>query len=262
MSFIDDIIDFAGGALDWYTGDSVGAQLARTATLGYVLNQTNKSVNKENSTPAATRTPEPDRGVRLQINPDPNAKIPVVYGTAHLGGIITDAVLTNSNKTMWFCITICEKTGLTNIGRGAASEFIFEDIWYNDNRIVFKADGRTANYMVDKDSNIDYSIQDLVSIYCFAGNSTTPVLPDNYSSGGLVNAYTLMPNWTSSHSMTDLVFALIKIDYNREKGVVGIPDIRFQITNTMNQPGDCLFDYMTNTRYGAGIDPAEIYGYE
>jgi len=259
MSFIDDIIDFAGGALDWYTGDSMGAQLARTATLGYVLNQTNKSLNKENSAPAATRTPEPDRGARLQINPDPNAKIPIVYGTAHLGGIITDAALTNSNKTMWYCITICEKTGV-KLSDSGASDFIFEDIFYNDNRIVFKSDGRTANYMVDKDSNIDYSIQDLVKVYCYKGNSSSPTLPDNYSSTDpLVAAYTLFPNWTISHSMTDLVFALVRVDYNREKGVVGLPDIRFQITNTMNQPGDCLYDYMTNTRYGAGIPPAEIY---
>jgi hypothetical protein len=27
----------------------------------------------------------------------------------------------------------------------------------------------------------------------------------------------------------------------------------------MSQPGDVLFDYMTNTRYGAGINEQEIY---
>jgi hypothetical protein len=28
--------------------------------------------------------------------------------------------------------------------------------------------------------------------------------------------------------------------------------------NTMTLPGDVLYDYMTNTRYGAGIPEAEI----
>jgi hypothetical protein len=27
----------------------------------------------------------------------------------------------------------------------------------------------------------------------------------------------------------------------------------------MHLPGDVLFDYMTNTRYGAGIAPGDIY---
>jgi hypothetical protein len=34
--------------------------------------------------------------------------------------------------------------------------------------------------------------------------------------------------------------------------------MRFKIQNSMTLPGDCIYDYMTNTRYGAGIDPAEI----
>lgn len=259
MSFIDDVVDFAGGAVDWLTGNSVGASLAKTAALGFIVNQATKSLNSSNSKSAAASTAAPDRGARLQFTPDTNHKIPVVYGTAYVGGIITDAQLADDNKTMWYCVTICERTGAL-LSTGESSQFIFEDIFWNDNRLVFKADGITADYTLDRDGNVDYSVQGLVKVYCYRGNSSLPTLPDNYNlNDPLYAAYTHMPLWTINHNMDELVFALIRVDYNRDRGITGIPNVTFQITNTMTQPGDCLYDYMTNTRYGAGIAPAEIY---
>jgi hypothetical protein len=58
--------------------------------------------------------------------------------------------------------------------------------------------------------------------------------------------------------MSDLVFAIVKVDYNRDKNVTSIGDYQFKITNSMKLGGDCLFDYATNTRYGAGIRLADI----
>jgi len=55
------------------------------------------------------------------------------------------------------------------------------------------------------------------------------------------------------------VFVAIKMNYNKDKGLTRIPTFRFKLTNTMTMPGDCIYDYMTNTRYGAGIDATEIY---
>jgi hypothetical protein len=68
-----------------------------------------------------------------------------------------------------------------------------------------------------------------------------------------------MPNWTANHDMTNLVFAIVKITYNKEKNVTGLGDMKFVLENSMSEPGDCLYDYMTNTRYGAGIASTEIY---
>jgi hypothetical protein len=59
--------------------------------------------------------------------------------------------------------------------------------------------------------------------------------------------------------MSDLVFALIKTTYNPEKNINSLGNWEFKLSNTMSQPGDVLFDYMTNTRYGAGINEQEIY---
>jgi hypothetical protein len=58
--------------------------------------------------------------------------------------------------------------------------------------------------------------------------------------------------------MTNLIFVVIEVNYNREKNVTGIGDMRFQIQNSMNKPGDVMRDYLTNTVYGAGIDAAEV----
>ena len=58
--------------------------------------------------------------------------------------------------------------------------------------------------------------------------------------------------------MNNLAFVLVSIVYNAEKNLTGLGNMQFKVTNTMKQPGDVLFDYMTNARYGAGIPEAEI----
>jgi len=159
---------------------------------------------------------------------------------------------------MYYVVTICEKTG-TQISDDAESAFTFQDIYWNDNRVVFDSNGTSVNYVADREGNIDYSLQDLVEIYCFAGSSTDPVVPDGYSNGSLANAYDIVPNWDSTYTMNDLVFAVVKVNYNAERASIELGDIAFKLTNSMTMPGDVIYDYMTNTRYGAGIDPAEIY---
>jgi hypothetical protein len=54
------------------------------------------------------------------------------------------------------------------------------------------------------------------------------------------------------------VFAIVKITYTKDKGVSGVPNMQFSLTNSMSLPGDCIYDYMTNTRYGAGIAASDI----
>lgn len=255
MSWLDDIVDIGSSVFNWFTGSSIGANIARTAVAGYALNKVTASINKDND---AAKQTEPDPGVRLQVNPDPEHKIPVVYGTAYLGGIVTDATLTNSNQTMWYCLTICEKTGNTNLGSGAASVIHFDEIYWNDQKINFNADGTTVASLSDRSGNTDTSISGQVKIYCYRGSSATPVAPTGYTLASPLAAFDLFPGWTATHTMSDLIFALVRVDYSKEKNVTGLADVKFKMRNTMFRAGDVLYDYMTNTRYGAGIDPAEI----
>lgn len=254
MSFLSGIADFGKSLF----GGGLGTSLLTTALAGIALNQVSKSVNKPNTVTATATVNTPDPGVRLQLDPDTQHKIPIVYGSATLGGIITDANLTNNNKLMSYCITISEKTG-TKFSDSLPSVTTFEDIYWNDQRIIFKADGVTISYTIDRDGNIDPSLSGLVQIFCFDGGSGFQVIPDNYSAVPLYGAADVMPNWTANHLMTNLIFSIIKVTYSKEKNLTQIGDIKFHITNSMTLPGDCLYDYMMNTNYGAGITAEEIY---
>jgi hypothetical protein len=71
-------------------------------------------------------------------------------------------------------------------------------------------------------------------------------------------AYTIMPNWTSAWDVSNLAFAIVRIDYNKERGLTGMGNVTFDVSNSMTMPGDVLYDIMTNDKYGAGILPADI----
>jgi hypothetical protein len=256
MSFLDDIVDVGSSVWSAITGPGVGAGIARASALGYMLKEVTASMNKENEKPAAAQSNKPDPGVREQVDPDTQHAIPVVYGTAVLGGIVTDAVLSGDNKTMWYCITICEKTG--NLLSGTPSTITFERIYWDQNEVLFDSDGVSVANFRSEDEVLSDNPKNLVKIYCFSGGSTSPVPPIGYPDGGFANAYALFPNWTSNHTMNNLVFALVKVEYNKEKGITGIGNIEFKLKNSMTDPGDVINDYLTNSRYGAGIAAEEI----
>jgi hypothetical protein len=251
MSWIDDVVSLGSSALSFLGGNTIGSQLARTAVTGLVLNQVAKSITKGNETQ--------DKGTRVQVDPDPEARVPVIYGDAVTSGIITDAVLTNGNVTMFYCLTLCEKTGNTALGAGAPSDFIFRDVYWNDNKLLFGSDGVTVSGYLDKGNNVCTDIAGKIKVYCYGGSSTTPKSLYAWPSTNFAMAYDVMPGWTANHQMSNLVFAIVRIDYDAEARVTDIGNFRFDISNSLTQPGDCIFDYMTNTRYGAGLDSGDIY---
>lgn len=253
MSFLSGILSVGKSAVKFLSGNSIWSSLAKTAILGLAVNKLSKSALKGNDNDSKNI----DQGVRLQAKPDAAAKIPVLYGGAFFGGNISDAAMTNANKTMWYCLVLSEKTG-TVYSTSAASTYTLNNVYWNNQRIVFNSDGVTANYTVDSTGVIDRSISGLVRVYFYAGGRTAGQVPSGYS-GTVPNAETLFPNWTSgTHAMSNLIFALVRVDYNREKNVTGIGDMLFNVTNSMKFPGDVLYDYLTNTTYGAGISASNI----
>ena len=253
MSFLSGILSVGKSAVKFLSGNSILSSLAKTAILGLAVNKLSKSANKGNN----VDTKNIDQGVRLQAKPDAAAKIPVLYGSAFFGGNISDAAMTNANRTMWYCLVLAEKTG-SIYSTGSGSSYVLNNVYWNNQRIVFNSDGVTANYAVDTTGVIDRSISGLVRVYFYAGGRTAGQVPSGYS-GSVPNAETLFPNWTSgTHAMSNLIFALVRVDYNREKNVTGIGDMLFNVTNSMRFPGDVLYDYLTNTTYGAGISSGNI----
>ena len=245
-------MSFWTSAWSWVTGSSASATLAKTAALGFAVKLMSDNVNKDSNTGSGSQGAQ-DSGARIQLNPDPQNKIPVLYGSAFFGGNITDVRLSADQKTITYCLALAEQTG--NKINGSATGYVFEDLYLNNNRVVFKADGVTVDYTLDADGNQDISARDLIKVYMYAAG---PKQPDGYS-GTTPAADTIMPGWTAAtHPMTGLVYAIVSVTYNRAKNVVGLPDCKFHLTSDMTLPGDVLRDYMTSTRYGAGIDINEI----
>lgn len=253
MSFLSGLFNFGKSVVGFLTGNSIGSTLARAAIAGYALNKLTKSIAQENK---STATENIDEGVRLQIPPASSNKVPVLYGTAHFSGTITDAELSADNQTMYYVMTLVEKTGTVR-STGAASSYTFKDVYWNDQRLVFRSDGITVDYAVDRTGAFDRSASGLIQVYCYAGGSTAGVVPENYT-GTVPAAYNVMPSWGTSHKMTDLVFAVIKITYNRDKGITGLGNFTFEVANSMRDPGDVIYDLFTNDLYGAGIATSNI----
>jgi hypothetical protein len=258
MAFISAIVSAVTAVGTYLASGTIGALLVRTAITALVSYALNRSITKRQ---AGTGI---DPGVRQQLSPATNHKIPVVYGSAFIGGAITDGKLVNDNKTMWVCSTLSEYTG-NLFSTGAAPTYTFNQAFRNADQIIFETDGITVAKTVDADGNEDTSMAGLIKIYMYAGSgaSADQVTPDAASCVGTptisaVNAWSVFPDWTSAMNMTDLVFVLVRVDYNRDKNVTSIGDYQFKITNSLSLGGDCIFDYATNTRYGAGIRLAEI----
>ena len=98
-------MSFFGGIIDWLKGDTLGANLAKTAGLFLVSRLINSSTSddEEEYISDTTAEQEVDKGVRLQLKPNTQSKIPVLYGDAYFGGYLTDADLTADYKTMYYC---------------------------------------------------------------------------------------------------------------------------------------------------------------
>lgn len=198
---------------------------------------------------------------RLNIKTDANTPIPVVYGSAWTTGSVTDAQLNtlNGDCILSVCITLCEKTG-TLMSDSTDSLITLKEVYMNNKRMIFGADGVTISGLEDPDTGeINTEVAGLVEIYPFSGGSLEPTFFSfTNDTGNTQPAYHVMPNWTTDHTMDNLVFAICKVKYKPEKGIDTLPDFEFQLSNTMRKPGDCIYDYLTSTRYGAGLSDEEI----
>jgi hypothetical protein len=202
-----------------------------------------------------------DGGGRVQLPPATDNKIPVVYGSAFLGGNIIDAYLTPDQKTMYYVVALAEKTDNGDITYG--------DIYYDGKLVTFGSDGAGGTTKVTQLVNnnvspaqLDTRVNGFLNIYLYKNGS------DGLTSGTNTtqNAYDVFPGWGSStYAMTDCAFAIIKVGYSTDAGTTGLGALTAQVKNTESgqttgvyRPGTALKDYMMNTRYGCAIPLAQI----
>jgi len=190
-----------------------------------------------------------DPGVKIQLAPSTDNKVPRFYGRSYTGAIITDAEIKNQNKTMAYCLVISEYNDI--------DVWTVNDIYRGDGRLNFS--GATVTSITDPNATASTKINGLMRVRVYAGGSTAA--HQIFPTTGAVNAYGgsstsksgQFQNWTSANTMEDLVFAIVEIDYEPEEGLTGLGAITFDIENSVKNPSDVLKDYLTNDRYGAGL---------
>ena len=194
-----------------------------------------------------------NQGQRVQLPPSTDNKIPVVYGTAYMKPIIIDAKISTDQKTMWYVVAFCEAMDNDSIG-----QVNITNIYWGDRRCVFAdTDKSKVTSWINADGTEDTSPNGLINIYGYRDGSLLPVA----AQPSIPSAITVMSDaaidsgkrWTSSNKMTKLVFAIVKMTYNNDKGIIGLPEITAQISNSVYTPGAAIKDYLTNSRYGAGL---------
>ena len=197
-------------------------------------------------------------GNPLQLAPAGDNKLPVVYGSAYVGGIITDLSITSDNQTLYYCLALCEVTN-TESG-GAADTITFGNIYWGGKKVVFAGNGYDVASLLDESTGLsDTTVAGKLSFYLYRNGSTTPTNSSfNAYSTSVMGNTSLVYKWDSTKLMTNCAFAIVKIQYSQAANLTGLQQTRFQVTNSRNAPGDCFQDYLFSTRYGAAVPLANI----
>ena len=193
-------------------------------------------------------------GTNLQVSPATNNKLPVVYGTSFVGGTITDLSITSNNQDLYYVLSICEVTG------GATPDTIsFGDIYFGGKLCIF--DGTDLTKVVGlKDQStgtVDSAVSGHLYIYLYNNGSNSPV-NSSQSAISVMQSSGLTFTWDSTKLMSNCAFAIVHLNYNQNAGITSIQQTQFKIINPRNNTGDVLYDYLTNTRYGAAIPVSQI----
>jgi hypothetical protein len=190
-----------------------------------------------------------DPGTSIQLPPATDNKLPVLYGQAFTSGPIFDAAISNENKTMTYCIALSEET--------QTGTFSCSEIFMNDVKLVFS--GNTVVSHVDPNQSTDSNYNGNVRVNIYQGGSSgSDVIFPSFGTGSSTAATSIVPHWGVNHTANNMVFAVLQIDYDAENGLTGLPQMTFKMNNTLNNPGDVLYDYLTSDRYGAGLSTSQI----
>lgn len=249
--------DFLGSIFEWAGSSSIVGSLVRVAAAFGLM----KWVAGSQQPPSSGTSSIVDN--RIQVPPATDNKIPVAYGNSYFNGTIIDVQLTNNNQSMYAVIVLCETTG-NLLSTSSVSNIVIDNIYLDNKTITFKADGTTVDYVTDDTGVVDSNPSGLMGIYLYNGGSAYPMLPCQPGTTAPITgtvpsaAYSIMPGWDNTYNCNNTIFAIVKLNYDQSKGQHGIPNLKFHVCNSMTLPGDCLYDYMTNALYGAGISSSLI----
>jgi hypothetical protein len=211
-------------------------------------------------------------GSRVQLPPATNNKLPVVYGTAFIGGSITDAKISTDLQSMWYVISMAE---VTNTMPGDTPDTITFDELYYDGKLVSLSGAQVTSLSTNTagGAEVDTKINGNLFIYLFPNGSSSGTNTGGLSAIDIMSDAAIPSDqrWNQgiytasgqSAAMTNTAFAIVKVIYNQDAGTTSLGAVTAKITNSRTKPGDCIKDYLLSDRYGcavplAGIDTASM----
>jgi hypothetical protein len=232
--------------------------------LSFAINMVVSSIISKAFTPDSnqnnTQQDQQNPGSRVQVPPAGDNKIPVVYGSAYVGGIVTDLSITNDNQTLYYCMALCEVTNTEGFIAGGADTITFGNVYWGGKKVVFNGNGYDVASLLDESTGLsDTSVANKLAFYFYNNGSSAPTNSAFPAfSTQVMGSSALTYQWTSAQAMTNCAFVVVKITYNQDANLTGMQDTKFQVTNARKAPGDCFLDYLTSQRYGAAIPYANI----
>lgn len=192
-----------------------------------------------------------------QLSTDPSAGIPILYGQSQVRGAVFDAELTGNSQILTTAIMLSERTGT---GTNGNADYVLNEVFFNDNKLNLNANGTVANAILN-DGTVSTKYNDNTKVFVYQGDVDTPI--DKIQPGvdaTYGSARTYMQNWANTQVQArGTVFALIQQTYDGANGVQGLGTWTFDITNsTASNPGDVMFDFLSNDRYGSQYDATAI----
>jgi hypothetical protein len=237
----------AVGTIGFFTAMAINMVVAMIVTKAFANNP---------SFDDSTSGSSPNPGNRQQISPATDNKLPVLYGSAYIGGTVTDLTISEDNQQIYYVLSIAEVTN-TNDGQ-TPDVYTFGDIYFGGKLVTFQANGYTVASLTDESTGIvDTTVDGRIEFYLYNNGSNSPV-NSPYTAIEVLQTSGLIYTWDNTKLMSNCAFAILHLSYSQSANIRGLEATKFQITNPLSSVGDCFYDYLVNTRYGCSIPVTQI----
>ena len=227
------------------TAGAIATAMAINMVVAVIVSKAFANQNSfDTGTSGSSSSPNP--GNSQQVPPATDNKLPVVYGSAYVGGTITDLSISSDNQQLYYVLSICEITS-TNSGQ-TPDTITFGNIYYGGKKVIFQSNGYTVASLLDESSGIyDTTVNGRIEIFLYSNGSNNPA-NSSQSAISVMQTAGLIYTWDSTKLMSNCAFAIIHLSYSQSAAITGISQTKFQVTNSLTNTGDCIYDYLINTR--------------
>lgn len=215
-----------------------------------------KAFSNQNSFDQGTSSQSENPGNRQQVSPATDNKLPVLYGSAYVGGTVTDLTISDNNQEIYYVLSICE---ITNTNSGQTPDTItFGDVYFGGKKVQFQENGYTVASLLDESTGVvDTTVNGKIEFYLYNNGSNSNV-NSPYSAINVLSNASLAYQWDDTKLMTNCAFAILHLSYSQSANIRGLEATKFQVTSNRSSTGDCFYDYLINTRYGCAIPSSQI----